>query len=129
MFGLNPADHLMPGAAPKLWWGARAIYKPDAKLTSLMIELLPDRQQFNHYEKACVSLASWINRRGLGKLRKELRLNFVAPDADRLVWVVDKDFNLIANPKASYGYLYLAAWRNEACPAPETESSSSSQPA
>lgn len=119
MFGLNPADYLVQDGAPKLWWAARAIYKPDAKYAAQRIELLYDRQGFNGdtlaegSEKRCRRIATWVNRKGLGKLRKELRWKFVAPDAHSLVWVVDKDFNLIADPKASHGYLYMAAWRNE----------------
>lgn len=129
MFGLNPADVMAP-PMPKLWWGARAIYNPEARHAAQLIELLFDRQRFNDPqapEKDRLALVGWISRKGLGKLRKQLRLNYVPRDANKLIWVVDGDYNLIANPKASHGYLYLGAWRSSSCPA--IESSSSSPPA
>ena len=117
-FGLNPAQYLVKDGAPRLWWGARAIYHPNANLADQRIELLHDRQQITPADgplKEVKALLSWISRRGLGKLRKELRLNDVRGDSSCLTWITDGDFNIIGDPKGSYGYIYLAAWRNEPC--------------
>ena len=117
-FGLNPAQYLVKDGAPHLWWGARAIFHPDAKFADQHIELLHDRQQVTPADsdpQKVKALLRWISKTGLGKLRKELRLKGVRADDHGPTWIVDGDFNIIGDPLTSYGYLYLCAWRNEPC--------------
>jgi hypothetical protein len=105
-FGLRPNVEPIPA----LYWGGRAIFRnPDN------IDILWDRQQFNNVDnkKNCEALWTWIQGKGLPRLRKELVAQGVSTRDDALVTVADRHGQLIANPRKSHGYLYLGAWRNE----------------
>lgn len=107
-FGLKP--EVTP--LPDLYWGGRAIYHPFEG-----VDVLWDRQQFNTTDGAKKdrdALWAWIVDKGLPLLRKELARQRIAARDDVLVTVTDRNHTLIANPKRSYGYLYLGAWRHEA---------------
>ena len=116
MYGLPLVEYVT--ALPPGYWMARAIYKPgNTRWTQTFVELLWDRQGFkgDADEKYRKDLARWINKKGLNRLRKELYLRAVST-ADRcLVVVSDAPFYLYADPRASYGYLYLAAWKENTC--------------
>lgn len=107
-FGLKPNVTQLP----VLYWGGRAIFHaPEG------IDILWDRQQFNNTDddrkKDREALWRWIQEKGLPRLRKQLRQQGVTARDDVLVCVVDRKHTIIANPRKSYGYLYIGAWRNE----------------
>lgn len=101
MWGLTPHENV------KFWWGARAIFYPPAG-----IDLLPDRQQMTGgTEDERKKLSNWINNIGLYKLKEELAHKNVGAGSDILIAVDDKKagFIMMANPRKSYGYLYISA--------------------
>jgi hypothetical protein len=108
-FGLRPNTT----AVPVLYWGGRAIYRaPEG------IDILWDRQQFNNTDNTCKpdreDLWCWIRKKGLPRLRVQLKRQGISARDDVLVSVVDREYTIIANPRRSHGYLYIGAWRNEA---------------
>lgn len=107
-------------------WGARAIYSLThqtncAKMASgkirrtqkwvAEVDLLPDRQDARGSEAERKSLAKWINKLGLRELRKKLVADHVRNDADDILTIRSGDYQLIASPRGSYGYLYISAWK------------------
>lgn len=124
---------LQPSADAKVAWGARAIYKYGGRyervrrkvpksnppryktaekfVTSASIELLWDRQGMTGGTKAeREELQKWLNSKGLKALKKECEARALGGSDDETVWVRDGKFSLCANPRASYGYLYIGAW-------------------
>lgn len=83
----------------KASWGARAIFQ-DGR-----VEIVWDRQGGTGDEE----LISWLNAKGIKQLRKLAK--DLASDEDREVRYQDGEFVVAANPRGSYGYLYLGAWR------------------
>jgi len=115
-------------------WGARAIYQlatrpvtvrvkrkgrmvtvSDYKTTA-EIDVPWDRCQWDLAgdEKQAKRIAAWINKSGLEKLRRECLKRCITPECDETVRIDHKvgkvTYHVIASPKASYGYLYLAVW-------------------
>ncbi len=106
-------------------WGARAIYTethaerhttrgalmkrpPDA----FAIELLWDRQGMaGGTEASRKTLATWLDKTGLPALRKECSKLYVCPDHDTVINLELDGYAMVASPNASYGYLYISAWR------------------
>ena len=86
-------------------WGARAIY------TGGYIDLLPDRQDGKGSEADFKRLMGWLNgpKGALAKLRKLTKSEGLRQDEDRVVVIEQPGFRLVANPNASYGYLYICA--------------------
>ena len=107
-FGLRPNVEPLPS----VYWGARVIFHPPDG-----IDILWDRQQFNENDgtnkEARETLWKWIQEKGLPRLRKELRNQRITQRDHILVTVIDRRYTIIANPNASYGYLYLGAWQND----------------
>jgi hypothetical protein len=100
--------------------GARALYN------DRRIELLPDRLSWHvsgfseddadptsvEYENRLVAmrpLRTWFQSKGLPQLRS--LATSLSPDEDRTVEYTEGNFHVEANPRASYGYLYIAAWQ------------------
>jgi len=105
-------------------WGARAIYSPSSYREEgygknrrtvndgPIVDILGDRQGFNGEDReAVLALQAWLNTRGLKALRERLKLDYLDVAARRDVRVERGAYVLIANPNASYGYLYLGAWK------------------
>ncbi len=106
-FGLGSAVPKTATAA----WGARLIFP---------VDLLRDRQSFPGMETAAgAKLKHWLNRDGdlrkaLAEARKLSKSFKLAPE-DRYDVTLYEDAVgcIVANPNASYGYLYCAAWLKE----------------
>lgn len=98
MFGLSAPDNAACA------WGARAIYKP------YEIDLLHDRQSWSGEEAKIKKLQTWLNKVALPKLRKEVKREYLETNESREIVISDGKFQLIANPRSSYGYLYIGAW-------------------
>lgn len=89
----------------KASWGARAIYKAPTS-----IDLLWDRQSMDGPEEDQEKLSVWINKKGLKGLKVLLKKNYLGGDEMREVEFRDGGYVIRANPRASYGYLYIGAW-------------------
>jgi hypothetical protein len=96
MFGIRTEDKF------KAWWGARAIF------TNRFVDLLHDRQSWEGEEKEKKALEKWLNKTGLPKIRK-LASSLDTRDHEEVRFEDDKHV-IVANPRASYGYLYIGAW-------------------
>lgn len=130
---LKPEWGLPPEANAVAAWGARAIYKFGGRTERVRrkvpksnparyrfvekfvmgadIDLLWDRQSMvGGTEKERKVLQSWLNKKGLKKLKKECEAQSLTSSCDEVVWVRDGKFGLYANPRSSYGYLYIGAW-------------------
>lgn len=87
-------------------WGARAIFRGGA------VDIVWDRQGGS----PDADLLAWLNARGLPQLRRLVA--DVGGSEDREVRWTEGPYTVVANPRGSYGYLYLGAWREGA---PTTE--------
>lgn len=91
-------------------WGARAILEEGGR-----IDLLPDRQSWKG--EPCPKLARLVNkalpasRRRARELARQGQLDLGS--SRTVVLHRDRESGLVvlANPNASYGYLYLVAWQ------------------
>ena len=94
-------------------WGARAIYRDGT------IDLLHDRQGIRGDSQELAALLTWLDEKALPTLRV-MGKNEELPDPQEAdeVKIQGDGFILLANPRRSYGYLYLAAWPDESCSAP-----------
>lgn len=131
---LKPEWGLAPSPRAVVAWGARAIYKFGSRtervrrkvpksnpprykfvekyVTGADIDLLWDRQSMvGGTDKEREQLKRWLNSKGLKKLKKECEKRYLSGDADETVQVRDGDFVIMANPRRSYGYLYIGAWK------------------
>lgn len=105
-------------------WGARAIYSHnrsayDANHTKagklrkrglvpwMNVELLWDRMEAVGDDAAAKRLTAWLDKVALPKLRADIQFD---PSEDATYTFQDSEFTLQANPRSSYGYLYLTAW-------------------
>jgi cytoskeleton bundling-enhancing protein CbeA-like protein len=107
IFGIQPPP-TYPAEAPR--WGARAIY------TESSFDLLYDRQQVTGGDpETRRQLVAWLNTKALPELRaRAQRYELPVGSVDELVEIQSEGFCLQANPRKSYGYLYLGAWRTDA---------------
>ena len=116
VWGLSPFAHrsaVVPGTS--VWWGARAIYK------GREIDLLGDRMGTYDLLPSPTNteiigrLHLWLDTKGMPALRSLLLHSPepLHPHENREVDVRGDGFILRANPRRSYGYLYMAAY---ACP-------------
>src|SRR4029077_848011 len=99
---------ISPPAGVRAAWGARALY---SFRRVPKIDLLWDRQNIVGSEEDRRALSTWINEKGLGLLAAKLDQDFVGTATDKLVTVTDGEYTITANPRRSYGYLYIGAWR------------------
>lgn len=97
MFGRHPTTDVAAA------WGARAIF------TRGSIDILYDRQQMTGDPEARHILAGWVDTVGLPKLA-ELTKRLRGSETSVVEWD-DGEFHIEASPQASYGYLYIGAWR------------------
>lgn len=120
-WGLRPAA---AGASAELYWGARAIYRTDGGVYS--VECLWDRQSWSDQDAdeataeanapARKVISDWFNARGKALLTQMCKVQHIASGDDYVVNVHERGFHIIANPKKSYGYLYLAVWKDDHVP-------------
>ena len=91
-------------------WAARAIYsvKPEP-----YIDILPDRQCMYgaHQSPNARALCDWLNTEGIKGLQAICRDLDICPHETRVVEFSSKGFTIKGNPNASYGYLYIVAYR------------------
>lgn len=111
-------------------WGARAIYKLGSVTkkynrvvgrriqvisqtgAEASVDLLWDRQRMvDGDETSRKALGKWIDGNGMKLLKKALVDCYITGNIDQEVRVEDEGFIMIANPRKSYGYLYMCAWR------------------
>lgn len=107
-FGLG---HAVPEAVTTAW-GARWIYPAD---------MLWDRQGWAGDDVAKAALRSWLNREGLPKAKAaaaRAAANFqIEPTGYQAVILYRDDLGVIvADPRGSCGYLYVAAWLHDSNP-------------
>lgn len=102
-FGLHEAVPAEATAA----WGARWIFPDD---------MLPDRQSFPGMDTPeGQQLRTWLNGGALHKARTHARKLAdqcgISHDSDKTVTLFeDETGKIVGNPRASYGYLYVAGW-------------------
>lgn len=101
-WGLAP----LPGEAKDdVSWGARAIYRDN------VIDIVWDRCTWTGAPPD--DLVKWLDNVALPKLRKLVVKERLGQNESRDMIVEDKKFCLKANPRQSYGYLYIGAWRKQ----------------
>ncbi len=105
-------------------WGARAIYqlnrfqrdyrpkkgpgsreKPEAT-----VDIVWDRKAAAGDERALKQLCTWLDKKGLKRLRQLCHKQCLTQDSDDTITITDGKFTIVASPRGSYGYLYLGAW-------------------
>lgn len=113
-----------PAADAVAVWGARAIYSRDrgafeqnytksgkprkrGRVPWFTVDLLWDRKDATGDKAALKRLCDWLDKVALPKLRMEIDLE---PSESTNYTIEDENFTLHANPRASYGYLYITAW-------------------
>ena len=107
-------------------WGARAIYNRNhyagarmsrAKAgTGVCVDVVWDRQSIAGEEPAKRALAQWLAKKtggGMTLLAKRLKADGVYPEDSIEIAIDHGRFHLRANPRSSYGYLYITAWMDE----------------
>jgi len=98
---------LHPSADARFHWGARAILRDG------VIDLVWDRQGVEgaaaDHERT--ALAAWLNEKAMPWMRAYAKHgeDFPSGDEDREVSVSGDGYKLRANPRSSYGYLYMSA--------------------
>lgn len=111
MFGLPVPKATVEGmgGAPARYWGARAILHSGRPP---VIDIVPDRQQATAAEGLQTQpIVDWVNNTGLPRLKESAEFARLSPSSHETLEVRDKQFTLIASPRGSYGYLYLAAFQ------------------
>ena len=89
-------------------WGARAILEQD-HAGWCRVDILHDRQSVDGSKEDLRRLVDWVNDTAVPLVRKRIREEGIEP-RDRVLIEIDRPgLRLIANPNASYGYLYLCA--------------------
>lgn len=101
-----PQDILDSKGQPAALWGARAIFQPHLKDP---IDLLHDRQSYQPEGVESPSLLDWLNREGIPLIRDQSRK--LLPSSSDVIRHETGNYGIIASPNASYGYLYISAWR------------------
>lgn len=116
------------GVTPVRAWGARAILIQRSTRKPVMrrgrvkgymnemttgIETLPDRSQYRGpgiESKESKAFFRWLDLQGMAELRKLADKMGLAPNDDIEVKVDHDNYHIRANPRRSYGYLYIVAW-------------------
>jgi hypothetical protein len=121
-FGLRP---VIVGSPVSLYWGARALYNPGSGPT-YQVDVLWDRQSWSDQDvddaaaeanaPARKVISDWFNARGRALLQKQCKTVHLAQGDDDVIHVQERAFHIIANPKRSYGYLYIAVWKDPHAP-------------
>jgi hypothetical protein len=127
-FGLPVPEGVKPVRA----WGARAILGNERVVkrvkrkgrtvgrdydTKVTIDMVGDRSQYRGPDitaPEAKAFFKWIDKTGLPELRKAADEAGLTPDEDRPITVGKTGdgpkYTLVANPRKSYGYLYIVAW-------------------
>lgn len=121
----------VPASAP-IAWGARAIYRLDSNDTMrrgghvvrragtrAVIDTLFDRQGLaargDVKDPAVIAefrrFTKWLDGIAMPALRKECASRYITPDSSATVEIERDGYKLVAGPRASYGYLYIRAWK------------------
>jgi hypothetical protein len=111
-------------------WGARAILRLDRHVrpikrkgrivgrdytTTTVIEMVPDRSQYRGSDiesPEAKAFFRWLDKTALPQLRKDADKRGLAPDDELMLMIDDGCYHLRANPRKSYGYLYIVAWED-----------------
>ncbi len=111
MWGLDLAGYLTE--APLGYWSGRAIFKSDPRPTRIVVDIPPDRQGMvgETSEEDAKDLQKWLNKKGLKALRKKLADDYITGSSEVTVHINEAPFYLYASPRASYGHLYISAWK------------------
>ena len=108
MWGIKPKDG---EAKDGVSWGARAIYDNGSK----HIDILWDRQGWNGLplgHSPPPDMVKWINEVGLPALRKLVVKQRLGHEENLDVELHKDGWTMVCNPKKSFGYLYIGAWRD-----------------
>ena len=117
---------IQPPSPKNIWWGARAIFERNlAKRRrtdpTFVFSVLGDRQQMEGgTEKERKAFAAWINKKARPLLTKCLAEEGIEPREHRRISITLDGFEIVADPKASYGYLYIGIWPVDDNPQLET---------
>jgi hypothetical protein len=111
MWGLDLNGYLTE--APEGFWNARAIFKGSHTLNRVVVDLLGDRMGWEGSlpEPTRKEIADWLNTKGMKMLKEKLAEKHVGGADKCTITVSDDPFYLYADPNSSYGYLYIAAWK------------------
>lgn len=116
---------LQPPAGKTVAWGARAIFEVTSVRTPRMargkryvdikrvpsVDLLWDRQAAMGPEDERKLLERWVNKKGMKLLNKNLKGLGIEPSDDYQLVIRDSGYVLEANPRKSFGYLYICAYK------------------
>ena len=103
-YGLRPPEGV------KAAWGARALFEENGPGT---FGLVWDRQSnLNFDQELHDELHRWLKREGFEALRQEILPLTSGEDTTVSIKSKAGKFTLQANPRASYGYLYMVAYDN-----------------
>ena len=130
MWGLDLAGYLTE--APPGFWNARAIFKGSHDPKKVVVDLLWDRMGWEGSlpKDTREELAAWLNIKGMKMLREKLAAKNVGGADKCTIMVSDAPFYIYADPNSSYGYLYIAAWKEPSCESvTQSELSTSPPPA
>jgi len=75
------------------------------------IDLLWDRQQGRGPDEGREALGAWLNSTALPWLRKECAQQGLEGSSSAVVSWDDSGYRIAASPNASYGYLYIVAYK------------------
>jgi hypothetical protein len=103
---------------PELYWGARAIFEVGhtegwgrrTEWVPAFIDLVHDRQTaVGHDHPKMFEFVDWVNSKALPACRKWAE---VIDGGSREVFTFEEgEYVLKASPNASYGYMYIGAWK------------------
>jgi len=99
---------LKPPEGTETAWGARAIFKPRG---GPVIDLVFNRQQAIGPKQDRQLLGEWLNSKGLPGLTALCK--DIAGDSDQVVLFSSDGYVIEGCPRASFGYLYLVAFKPE----------------
>ncbi len=91
-------------------WSARAIYNVHP---TFYIDILHDRQWMygNNPSQEAKDLCAWLNNSGIKGLQALCKSTGLTQNESRVVEYSSKGYVIQATPNASYGYLYIVAYR------------------
>jgi hypothetical protein len=121
------------GVTPVRSWGARAILRVQVEKKPVrvkgrirgydlrstpVIEFVPDRSQYRGPDREAPgpeakAFFKWIDKKAMPRLRKDADKLGLALNDELTLRVDEGPFHLRANPKKSYGYLYICAWEGD----------------
>lgn len=114
---------LPPGVKAARKWGARAILEVVRQVRiytyKTHVSLLQDRQTYVDPEpdpaaEVTVNFLRWVEKTAMPWLRKEVDRIGLGLDQDLEVALDSERYHLRANPRKSYGYLYIVCWEDQA---------------